>query len=364
MDKIEEYFNRALLNKKGTQVVLRCHIKKYFKVNNLDIETYFNKKQPYEEHLRNYWQYLQDKAPKTRMVAIHSIKGFLAMMDKKTKTLDVWDTLKHRMKGTEATHEKHVPDIGELKQILHFCDIRTKASILVALTSGMRIGEVCGITDDDVYLEETPARISIPPEIAKNGKRRTTFISEEATGVLKEWLRVKDDYIKKSMERFNFKNLLPNIDLNKENDRRIFPYHTSRIRRSFNKACENAGFTGKTEMKGDFDFKLYGERCQRTRRKLNFHNLRSFFRSYLGNADLSEKLMGHTGLAGIYDKRNDKQLAQEYMKYVCNVTVFERPADLTDINEQLQEKDKEMHDLKMQLLELRVTVQELKNGKK
>ncbi len=346
MDKIDEYFKKAMLTKKGTTTVFRSHIKKYFKIINKDMETYFDKKQPYEEHIRDYWNYLQDKAPKTRAVAISSIKLFLKCFDKKgTMNLDIWDTIYSRMKrNTDPICEEHVPDLDEIKQILHYCDIRTKATIIVALSSGMRISEVIKLLPGDIYLNETPTRINVRAEISKNGKRRTTFISSEATEILKEWLRVKDSYIKNSMKSFNFKSMQ---DVKNKDNKEIFPFHANRIRESFNRACDKAGFTGKTKMNGDFDHKY-----KRSRRKLHYHNLRKFFRTYFGNSDLAEHLMGHTGYLSTYRQFNDKQLAQEYLKHVENVIVFERSPDLTETNERIRKLEKEKEEKDKQIKEL------------
>lgn len=363
MDKIAEYFDKALLTKKGTTTVFRSHITKYFKVIDKDIDAYFKQKQPYEEHIRTYWKYLQGKAPKTRQVAISSIKGFLRRFDKQgTKDLDIWDDIKARMKGnTEAISEEHVPDISELKQILHYCDIRTKTTIMVALSSGMRISEVIQLLPDDVYLNEEPIRVNIRAEIAKNGKRRTTFITPETKELLQEWLRVRDDYIEKSLLSMNFKELQY---LKNRVDNRIFPYHANRIREAFNRACDNAGFTGKTVMKGDFDlsedFKR-GHKHKRERRKLHYHNLRKFFRTYFGNSDLAEHLMGHTGYLSTYRMFNDKQLAKEYLKHMHNVSVFETTSDenIKRLDKESKKKDEQIQELKdqMQMLMAKVLTQ-------
>jgi len=346
MDKIDEYFDKALITKKGTTTVFRSHISRYFKVIDKDMETYFKQKQPYEEHIRHYWKYLQGKAPKTRQVAISAIKGFLRRFDKKgTKDLDIWDDIAARMKGnTSPVCEKHVPDLDEIKQILHYCDIRTKTNIMVALSSGMRISEVCALLPDDMHLQETPTRINIRAEISKNGKRRTTFISAETTEMLEEWLRIREDYIKKSLLSMNFKGMQHIKD---RDDPRVFPYHTNRIRQSFNKACDKAGFTGKTQMKGDFDH-IY----KRKRRKLTYHNLRSFFRTYFGNADMAEHLMGHTGYLSTYRNYNDKQLAKEYINFQGNVTIFTRETqDIKKVNEQMKEKEDRIAELERKIEE-------------
>lgn len=364
MDKIDEYFDKALITKKGTMGVFRSHISKYFKVIDKDIDTYFKQKQPYEEQIRTYWKYLQGKAPKTRQVAISSIKGFLRRFDKKgTKDLDIWDDIAARTKGNnEPVSEKHVPDIDELKQILHYCDIRTKTTIMIALSSGMRISEVCQLLPDDINLNEKPVRINIRAEIAKNGKRRTTFITPETTELLNEWKRIRDDYIERSLASMNFKDMQ---FLKDRKDRRIFPYHTNSIRTSFNKACDKAGFTGATEMKGDFDLSAdykKEHKYKRQRRKLTYHNLRSFFRTYFGNVDLAEHLMGHTGYLSTYRQYNDKQLAKEYLKQMHNVFVFEVSSDekIKDMDTRMQEKDKEIQELKQEMNNVRMELLEIK----
>ena len=362
MNKIEEYFDKALITKDGTKRVFRSHINKYFKIIDKDIDTYFKQKQPYEEHIRTYWKYLQGKAPKTRQVAISSIKGFLRRFDKKgTKDLDIWDDIKARMKGnTDAISEKHVPDIDEIKQILHYCDIRTKTAIMMSLSGGMRISEVCLILPGDINLNETPARINIRAEIAKNGKRRTAFITPETNEILVEWLRVRDDYVKKSLASLNFKNVQFIKD---RKDNRIFPYHTNAVRTGFNNACAKAGFDGTTEMKGDFDLSEDFKRDhkhKRARRKLTFHNLRGFFRTYLGNADLAEHLMGHSGYLSTYRQFNDKQLAKEYDNFMHNVSVFAVSPDLSGVHEELHEKDKQISDLERKMQELTAQVIEMR----
>jgi len=345
MDKIDEYFKLALITKRGTTTVFRSHIKKYFTVIDMNMETYFDHEQPYEEHIRLYWEYLQGKAPKTRSVAISAIKGFLRRHDKaNTKDLDIWDDIAARMKGTAPVSEEHVPDLDEIKKILHYCDIRTKATIMVALSSGMRISEVLGLLPDDIHLDDMPARINVRAEIAKKGKRRTTFITPEATEMVKEWLRIRDDYIEKSMKSFNFKYCQDRKD---RKDDRLFPYHPGRIRENFNAACDKAGFTSKTKMNGDFDH-IY----KRSRRNLHYHNLRKFFRTYFGNADLAEHLMGHAGYLTEYRQFNDKQLAKEYLKHMANVTVFERSADLSGLTEQMAEKDERITKLEQDLVEM------------
>ncbi len=351
VDKINEWLDKSLLDNSGTRKIYRCHINRYMKTNNQDANTYFNKSQSYQEHIKKYWEYLKGKSPNTRRNGISAIKHFLARFDRTTKNLDIWDDITARLKGTTSVPiiPKHVPEIDEIKIILQHCDIRCKTAIMMSITSGMRIGEVCNIEFNDIYLDQKPTKINIRSEIAKNKRRRITYISPEATELLKEWLRYRDEYTKNSNIRRNFKQRQNKIDL--ENDKRIFPVHENNIRRHFNIACAKAGFTKKHSVKGDFDYKI-----KRNRRELTFHNLRSFFRTYLGNVDLAEHLMGHAGYLSTYRQFNDKQLANLYEKCLPNITVFERPPDLTDINEKLAEKDQKIKELENKINDINQTM--------
>ncbi len=367
MDIIDKYFEDALLDNKKSNKVYRCHIQQYFKVIEKNIDNYFKTKQPYEEHIKKYWYYLQRKAPKTIKMAVSNVKCFLGWKDKQTRNLDIWDTIHTRLRGkTKPITPNLIPDRDEIRQILHYTDICTKTVIMMRCTSGMRLGELCKLLPDDIFLNETPTRINVRAEIAKNGQRRTTFISSEATNLLREWNRTREKYVAQSLKTMNFhkqKYIKNKLIKNKDgkiigiNDDRIFPYESQSIGRNFNVAAEKAGFVARTKMKGDFDFK-----SQRSRRHLSSKNLRHFFRTYLGNVDIAEFLMGHSGYLTEYRGFNDKQLAKEYLKNVANVTIFERPADISGITKDMEQLKRENREMKQMILELRLEKLERQNG--
>ncbi|MBA7707284.1 hypothetical protein ES703_116154 [subsurface metagenome] len=148
----------------------------------------------------------------------------------------------------------------------------------------MRIDEITKLSPDDLHLDETPARINVRANTTKGGKRRTTFLTPEATEVLKEWMRTKKEYIINTTKISNF-------NLNKNNDdSSVFPYASNTLRRGWNTAITKAGY-GEKDMQ-----------TQKKRHKMHFHVLRKFFRSYYGNADLAEHLMGHSGYLSTYRK--------------------------------------------------------------
>ncbi|GAH69086.1 unnamed protein product, partial [marine sediment metagenome] len=79
---------------------------------------------------------------------------------------------------------------------------------------------------------------------------------------------------------------------------------------------------------------------------LHPHCLRKFFRSYLGDADLSEHLMGHAhGLVKLYRNMKIEDLSEKYNNLMHNVTFFEVSPDLSGINEQMKEKETRINEL-------------------
>lgn len=82
--------------------------------------------------------------------------------------------------------------------------------------------------------------------------------------------------------------------------------------------------------------------------------LRSFFRSYLGDSDFAEHLIGHaTPLEKAYRKMKMEDIAAKYKTLMPNVTIFENAPDLSGINENLKAKDQQIKEIteRMQRLE-------------
>lgn len=366
MDLIEKFFDKKLFTNYNTKRNYRRGIELYFKIINKDINTYFKSKQDYEADIAKYFKYLLETTTQmTRKNRINAVRQFLKVYDKKTRDLDIWETISYRLRNIESETEEMALDQHDLKNILQYADIGTKAMFLTMSSCGCRIGELLQLLPEDIYLDETPTRIHFRNEITKTKSKRDSFITPEAKAALEAWLKVRDEYLINSAKK-NTSNALrkrikdKNIDATKSlNDKRIFPMSDVNARSKWETIVRKAG---------------YDERDKKTGRlKAHPHSLRKFFRSYLGNADLAEHIMGHKGYLSTYRQYNTKQLAVEYNKYMSNLSIFETNPDLTYINEELIEKDKEIERLtarveKLETLnELRLLkkdIHELKNGKK
>ena len=360
MNKIDEF----LLNfqAKNTKDVYKSHLTKFFNIINANADNYFTKQKTdkdYENDLRTFWQSLNGRPPLTIRNAVSAVKSFYLHNDIELKT-KFWKEISKRTKGNRATMIDIVPTNIQLKQILTHADALSSSLFLVLSSSGMRIGEVCQITVNDVNLNLNPVKITVQGDYTKTGNSRIVFISNEAKTALEQWLNIRQDYLsniaKHAKERFTHYEI-------STDDNRVYPFNTAAARVRWNDLIKKSG---------------YDEKDPKTKRfKMHIHCLRKYYRSRMSleiPVDVVEALMGHEGyLTEAYRRYSQEQLAELYVKGMSTITVFESQPDLSGVHEELKKKDKQISDLekkvedvddmKMQLLELRLTIQELKNGK-
>jgi len=363
-DLIEKTFNKALLpTNTGTRKQYRCRINQFLKMVDKDMDTYFKSKADYEKDVVSFWESKQEMGKAEKLTCMNAVKMFFKINDKSTKHLDIWDTIKLRVKGESREIISDVMTPDKLKLILDYADIRTEASILLSTSSGIRIETVVGLEFGDIDLNKNPTQITVRREINK-GKKKTivTWCTPEATEKLKEWMRRRDEKSQQYRRSLNFKKnkeFLPDL----KTDERIFPCSPDRIRCGFNKACDEAGLNESVQIKKKYKTKD-GKIKQNKRRKLTYHSLRHYFRSYMENRDLAEFCLGHSDINNRYYSKPIDEIAEDYLGYCANLQVFERATDLTGINEQLQEKDQQIQELKDQMQMLMAKVLTLDDKEK
>jgi len=367
MNKIEKFLQNFESEK--TKQAYKAHLQNFFTANKIkDPEKYFDMNRDYDQDIESYQTSMQGRPPKSRKSAISCIRTFFLAnnveLQPKTKF-----NLRTRRKGSRAWTQDEIPTPEQLKQILLHGNAKGKALFLLASSSGMRIGEILQLTPDDIDMEYNPMNVDNPPikidikgEHTKTGDPRTVFASNEAKAAMKAWLRNREKWLKViemklSSEKWQKKGVTKDFQ-----DKRIFPFTYNNAKVIWNILVEKAGLD---------------QRDSKTnRRKYHIHSLRKYYRSHLGiDIDVTEALMGHEeGVKTIYRKYSQKQLAEMYLKGMNNLAVFETTPDLSGVHEQLKEKDRQISelekkvedvdDMKMQLLEFRLIIQELKNKKK
>jgi len=121
---------------------------------------------------------------RTRMVCVIAFLHFLIEQEilspslfKKRIKLSLPETLPRAM---------NPKDVKKLIDVIH--NIRDRALILLLLRTGMRIGEVLGLTMNDIDIPEKKIRLM---EGEKNERGRVVYLSPDALFVLKRWFRVR-----------------------------------------------------------------------------------------------------------------------------------------------------------------------------
>jgi len=305
------------------QTALRNFLTNIYEEGELEelAERYVSDQRDYKGDLQNFLARLNNRPPKTIRSYLSAVKTYLVENEIELSQKD-WRHLTRRINGSMARTMDKVPSREELRRILAHMPINGKALFLTLPSSGMRIGEALQIELDDVLLEENPTRVNIRGEFTKSGDPRVAFISSEATEHIKEWLKVREEYLKSASRRN-----MSQVYEKSEEDNRVFPFHMSTARYMFVQALQKSGLD---------------ERDKSTNyHKIHPHSLRKFFRTQMATAipvDIVEALMGHKGyLTKVYRRYSVEQLAEFYRKGEMAVTVFGRPEETTEVKKDVSE---------------------------
>ena len=232
----------------------------------------------------------ENRAPKTITTYIGALKGFLIDSDIEISN----EKAKQKVVLPQAyeVSSDRAPTRDELRRILLRSKLPTKAAIAMLASSGMRLGELTQLKVSDIRFEESnsPSKIVLKPSTTKTRKRRMTFISPEATDLLKEYLGEKASD--------------PNTTL--------FPEGSDALYGRIMRAIARTGLKEKSD-------------AESARYELHPHCLRKYFFSNCMAAGIDrglvEGFMGHRfALDSAYLRMNDEELANEYSKAVDRLT--------------------------------------------
>jgi len=334
-----EYLNQ--FESSSTVRAYKAALKKFFQtiydVHEPDLEKlaeqYFNERRNFEADVQAFAVALKEAPPKTRRLYLTAVKVFLLENGVELPQL-FWRRLRGRIKGSQPVSEEKVPTKAELRSVMMHLPVAGKALFLVLVSSGMRIGEALKIQLDDLELERNPPMIRIRAEYTKTGEKRITFITPEAAEAVREWLKVRESWLRAAAEKSHLYG--KSLD-----DRRVFPFTSANARAMWRNALKKTG-NGKVD--------------PRTKRLLmRPHVLRKYFRSMVGaiaGMDTAETLMGHGAyLSEVYRKYPDPErfLGEAYMKTISDLQIFtEEHPDEVRIK-QVEERSRLLETINMQL---------------
>jgi integrase len=219
-------------------------------------------------------------------------------------------------------------DADTLRRILEHLPLRGRALALTLLSSGMRIGEALQVRLDDLDLAAVPARVHLRGEYTKTGNQRVTFMSDEAVGSIREWLKVREKYCRTAGRRGNEKIRAARARSSPMKDPRLFPFSDETASKMWIRGLKAAGLDDTDRGTG--------------RRTRHWHMTRKYFRARLGlhvHPDLAELLMGHSDAYGnAYRGQPETVLAELYLKGEQYLTIAANPAAARETEERVREQ--------------------------
>jgi len=330
----------------------RCHLKDFFEVIDKDPDNYiidirrldYNQRldslEEYEKDIKKFWKWKIKKcsAPKTVSNATNCVKVFLKQYRIRLDDV-VWENIRRRGTGNKPITQEKTMTKEILKEILIHGDAKAKAMFLVLASSGLRIGELVKLDLHDIDTTTKPTKIIVRyfgPDTVKNKSSRVTFISDEATVALKEWLKLRTSSMDLAVKRTNFPNVKKNNNQAYFDNNRVFPFKENNVRTIWNGLIEKAG---------------YDQKDVRTNRYLvHVHSLRKYFRTRFSrqNRDVAEVLMGHDGyLGGVYLRFTEDEKRVEYLKGMNHLLIFETAVnseELKNLQVEFEETKRKLED--------------------
>ncbi|MBS1267537.1 MAG: hypothetical protein MAG458_00241 [Nitrosopumilus sp.] len=236
-----------------------------------------------------------------------------------------------------------------INRVIRFANPKLATIILMACSSGMRIGEIIQLRHCDVEFGN-PTIVKIRAETAKTRETRLTHISAEATNSLKDYLaksehpKQNDDYLFLLQHKDRIKNA------QNRGDRR-----TQQLREQIVTLSEEERFAKSvTATKHNLEQQLgrcikkipeLNSKNENGRNVIHFHAFRSWFKTQVTDAhqsDFAEALMGHKSLKLLYYRQNDDVRAKTYRDIEYSVTI----SDSTIMNKNYSEVQKDNSELR------------------
>ncbi len=245
------------------------------------------------------------------------------------------DDLKEFVKIPKQTKLREVPVTKEiLVRVLRNANPKLQTAILVATSTGLRIGELAQLKISDIDFSMTPTVIFVRGETTKTRMSRETFLTTEATNALKDFLKRFHKWSENTQDRAILDGHVFGSVIKPKNKGKF----------SADSAIYTLSESLRKLLKSNKDLEI---RNENGRMAIHFHAFRKFFRTNLGNVagrDYAEALMGHSFYMDTYyqlpeDKKRQMYLDAEPQLTISDFeTVEKNIKKLSEKNTQLEEK--------------------------
>lgn len=252
--------------------------------------------------LDEYFTFMSKNGLKNRTIIgnISVIKDFLNYHGMHIYNEDIKQ--KFRLPKPEMFYEEGLTrDI--IIRVLHNASPKLQVVILLACSSGARLGEITQLQLHDIDFSTNPTTIRLRRETTKTRETRFVHITTEATNALKDHLKKKFDWHEGQKDNFYlFLNNNANLSSITIYEKRVFSTKISlmtRLRKVVNSVPD---LTIKNE-NGNLS--------------IHFHAFRKWFKTQITNAqqsDFAEALMGHKSLKLVYYKQSHEERREMYKR--------------------------------------------------
>jgi len=282
----------------------------------------------------------QKLKPKSVKLFVGVAKGFLRHEGVKIYAED----FKQLVKLPKVRRHREEPLTKEiLVRLLRNLPLKLQTAVLVAVASGMRVGELVQLKISDVDFESKPTRIKIRAETTKTRESRQTFITEEATKALKDYLIrylgwKQGDASGVILDQIIFAPARTNARKDGEKTHTAEQIAESVLRCTMLYHLKKIPELTKLNESGSH--------------LIHFHAFRKYFYTVVSNVsgpDFAHALMGHHGYLDTYynlpeDKRREMYLKAEPYLTISDFAKIEK--DLNKITERQSEIEEELFMLK------------------
>jgi len=346
MNIIDIYFQKAFWLTQGSKSTYKSVLKQYFKtIKKKPQETYLKQKQAdYELDITTYFNYLISKKSYSIISKIRAVKSFL---DLNKIYLD--KTFYNKIFKSQSTRPitiDKVPNKQIIKEMLIHSNAKEKALILIAITTGMRVGEILNLKLSEIDLTGTePYTIYISPE-TKTKATRTTFTTEETKQAIEQWKKIRPQYLKS--KKFKGSHLKGH-EINPIKSDKLFPFKYETARTILENIIKKTGYTQK-----DTNTKRY---------QYHWHSFRKYFKTTISTEippDVAEALIGHEEyLKEVYNRYTNEQIREYYKQAIPKLNLYETPIDTTEINKDIHYMEKQIIRLQRENEEFRKLMKEM-----
>lgn len=264
--------------------------------------------------LNEFVAYLDSKnlKPKTIKLCISAVKGYLRYVGIKIYSED----FRQLVKLPKARRYREEPLTKEIiLRVLRNVTTKLQVVILMLVASGMRIGELVQLKISDIDFESKPTRIRIRAEITKTREGRETYLTEEATKALK-------DYLKRFLG-WNERETNPEI-LDKIILQAVIRKKKGNGPKTHSEAQIAQGILRQTLL---YHIAKIPELCKQNENgsyMIHFQAFRKFFRTTVGDTvgrDFAEALMGHHFYLDTYYNLPEEKRREMYLKAEPYLTI-------------------------------------------